>query len=156
MFRAISVVMTGQQVFGEMMTHQQRANIVLTMANSWSEVWHLCARPALCRPSPVQTSIRLRQLNPKPFEQMLTASVTNHQVYWGEMIKHRFWRVEGVRGNCISAHPSSSFILQGEPPNQWHLSYLAFAAQFLLTQCDRESKCLGQTSGFGITQQIRW
>lgn len=35
-FRAISVLVTGQQVFGEMMTHQKRANIVLTTVNSWS------------------------------------------------------------------------------------------------------------------------
>lgn len=88
----------------------------------------------------------------KPSLQMLTASVTNHQAYLGNVIKHGFWRAGCVAKNLVSAHLSFSFILQGEKLNQWHLSYDAFASQFNWLSV---TKCLGQASDFGNTRQIR-
>lgn len=64
-FGVVSPVLTGQQLFGGMMTHQKRANAVLTTVNSCSGVGHLCACPVSCRNSLVQTSIRRRHLGNK-------------------------------------------------------------------------------------------
>lgn len=61
-FGVVSRDLTGQQLFGGMMTHQKRANAVLTTVNSCSGLGHLCACPASCRNSPLQTSIRRRRL----------------------------------------------------------------------------------------------
>lgn len=71
------------------MTHQKRANAVLTTVNSCSGVGHLCACPVLCRNSPVQTSIRGRRLQKtKRPTRMLAASVRGGQAQRAEARRH--------------------------------------------------------------------
>lgn len=72
-----------------MMTHQKRANAVLTTVNSCCGVGHLCACPVSCRNSPVQTSIRGRRLEKQSGPtQTLAASVGGGQAQRAEAGRH--------------------------------------------------------------------
>lgn len=135
------IVMTEQRAFREIMMHQKRANVTLTIVNSWFGVWHMCACPPLCRPSLVQTSIRLWQ------SFIANANSFCHQSLGLPGWYDRVWILEGMSsgGSQVSAHPSFSINLQDEQLNQWQLSYLACAAQFNWLSV---YKYLGQTSSF--------
>lgn len=105
-FGLVSPALTGRQLFRGMMTHQKRANAVLTTANSCSGVGHLCAWPASCRNSPVQTSIRRQRLEKKTNKQKNqsarrktpTASVRDGQA---QRRRGQEAPLEGARKSCV-------------------------------------------------------
>lgn len=126
-FRAISVVVTGQQVFAEMMTRQERANIVLTSLNSWSGVRHLCA----CTGSlwyKLQSGFDCWNKAARA-----NANSTCHKSPGFPGRDENAWILEGrinlKNSNSVHNHPSSSFThCSGIALNQQHLSYLEFVA----------------------------